>query len=68
MIYMIGGSPRAGKSILAQQFAARMQIGWISTDLLLEQLRVANVEGVTREWNATPEAITAAAEWFFPYL
>jgi 2-phosphoglycerate kinase len=68
MIYLIGGAPRAGKSILGQQVAANLKIGWISTDFLLELLRLRNDEGVKKEWNATPEAITANAEWFFPYV
>ncbi len=68
MIYLIGGAPRAGKSILAQRIAAKLRIGWISTDLLVELLRVKNVEGTKAEWNAAPEAIAAAAEWFFPCL
>jgi len=67
MIYLVGGAPRAGKSILGQQVAANLKIGWISTDLLVELLRV-NDESIKAEWNATPEAITANAEWFFPYL
>ena len=64
MIYLIGGAPRAGKSILAQQIAAKLQIGWISTDLLWEVLRVKDVDGTKIEWNAAPEAIAAKAEWF----
>lgn len=68
MIYLIGGAPRAGKSILCQQFAAELKIGWISTDLLMELLRVKNDRGVKAEWNANPEAIIANAEWFYPYL
>jgi len=32
----------------------------------MEVLRAKNVEGEKQEWGATPEAITAAAEWFFP--
>jgi len=68
MIYLIGGAPRAGKSILAQRVAARLKIGWISTDPLLELLRVGHVAGVKTEWDATPKAIAATAEWFFPYL
>ena len=68
MIYLIGGAPRAGKSILGQQVSAKLKIGWISTDLLMELLRAKNEEGVKVEWNAAPEAITADAEWFFPYL
>lgn len=66
MIYLIGGAPRTGKSILGQQLSAGLRIGWISTDLLQEVLRVRNEEKA--EWNATPEAIAATADWFFPYL
>ena len=68
MIYIIGGAPRAGKSILCQQVSAKLQVGWISTDLLLELLRLKNEEGVKTEWNAVPEAIIADAQWFYPYL
>lgn len=68
MIYLIGGAPRAGKSILAHQLAAKLRIGWISTDLLVDQLRLKNVPGVPSEWNASSEAILANADWFFPCL
>jgi hypothetical protein len=68
MIYLIGGAPRAGKSILGQQISAKLKIGWVSTDLLADLLRVKNDEGIKVEWNATPEAIKTNAEWFFPYL
>jgi hypothetical protein len=68
MIYLIGGSPRTGKSILSQRISANLRIGWISTDLLEDLLRVKNEVGVKVEWNADPGAIRAAAEWFFPYL
>ena len=68
MIYLVGGAPRAGKSILGQQVAANLKIGWISTDLLSTLLGMTNVEGIKTEWNATPEAITANAEWFLPYF
>lgn len=68
MIYLIGGAPRVGKSVLCKQFAARLRVGWISTDLLVDQLRFKQVEGVQTEWNATPDAIAANADWFFPCL
>jgi hypothetical protein len=68
MIYFIGGAPRVGKSILCQQVASKMKIGWISTDLLMEVLRAQNASGIKSAWNATQEAIVAKAEWFFPYL
>ena len=68
MIYLVGGAPRAGKSILGQQLSSTLNVGWVSTDLLRELLRVKNDEGVKGAWNAAPAAITAHAEWFFPYL
>ena len=68
MIYLIGGAPRVGKSILGQQIAAKLKISWVSTDLLVELLRVKNVAGTPSEWNADPGAIAARAAWFFPCL
>ena len=68
MIYLIGGAPRAGKSILGQRLCTTLKVGWVSTDLLMELLRVANAAGRKMKWDAAPEAITAHAEWFFPYL
>ncbi len=68
MMYFIGGAPRAGKTILGQRLCATLQVGWVSTDLLMELLRVKNVAGIKVKWDAAPEAITANAEWFFPYL
>ena len=68
MIYLIGGAPRTGKSILGQQFAAKQKISWISTDLLMELLRVKGDEGVKTKWDAAPQAIETNAEWFYPYL
>ncbi len=68
MIYLIGGAPRVGKSMLAQRLASRLQIGWISTDILYDVLRFKHEDGGKTEWNADPDAITATAEWFFPYL
>jgi hypothetical protein len=46
MIYLIGGAPRAGKSILGQSTSAKLNIGWISTDLLVDLLRLKNDDGV----------------------
>jgi hypothetical protein len=68
MLCFVGGAPRAGKSILTQRISAGLRIGWISTDLLVDLLRVKNDEGVKVEWNAAPEEIAATAEWVFPYL
>jgi len=68
MIYLIGGAPRVGKTILCQQIARRLGIGWISTDIVHDLLRLTNVEGIKHEWNAAPSAVVQSAEWFFPYL
>ena len=68
MIYLIGGAPRAGKSILGQRLCTTLKVGWVSTDILMELLRVANAAGRKMKWDAAREAITAHAEWFFPYL
>ena len=68
MMYFIGGAPRAGKSLLGQRLCTTLKVGWVSTDLLMELLRVANAAGRKMKWDAAPEAITASAEWFFPYL
>ena len=68
MIYLVGGAPRAGKSILGQQVSAKLNVGWVSTDVLIQLLRVKNEASTKAEWNAAPAAITANAEWFFPYL
>lgn len=68
MIYLIGGAPRVGKSILGQQLAAALRIGWVSTDLLMDLLRVGNEDGVNVAWDAAPATIVATAERFFPYL
>ncbi len=68
MIYFIGGAPRVGKTVLCHQFSAQLGIGWISTDILEDMLRFHHVAGIKTEWDASPSAITAAADWFFPSL
>lgn len=68
MIYLVGGAPRVGKSILGQRVSAKLNAGWVSTDVLMQLLRVKNEAGIKVEWNAAPPATTANAEWFFPYL
>jgi hypothetical protein len=68
MVYLAGGAPRVGKSLLAQRIAASLKIGWVSTDLLVELSRMKGDSDVPQEWNAAPEAIAATGDWFFPYL
>jgi predicted kinase len=59
MIYLVGGAPRSGKSILGQQVSAKLRIGWISTDVLAHMLKVKDDDGAKVEWNATTEIIVA---------
>ena len=68
MIYLIGGSPRAGKTLLTQALASKLKIGWVSTDLLYEVLRAKEVSKVKQTWDASPDAIITNADWFFPCL
>ncbi len=62
MIYFVGGAPRSGKSILGQRVVANLKIGWTSTDLLKDLLRVQDVEGGPAVWEADPQTIAASAE------
>lgn len=68
MIYLIGGAPRTGKSLLGQQVAVTLKSSWLSTDVLQALLHVKDAEGANAAWNAAPTAIMAKAESFFPYL
>ncbi len=68
MIYLVGGAPRSGKSILGQRVAANLKIGWTSTDLLKDLLRVQDAENVPEVWKPDPQTIEASAEWFYPFL
>jgi hypothetical protein len=67
LIYLIGGAPRAGKSTLAQQVSARLGIGWISTDVILEVIKVAEGEA-ERDWDASIESINSNSERFYPFF
>ncbi|MEY4548085.1 MAG: hypothetical protein RL685_4280 [Pseudomonadota bacterium] len=64
MIYLVGGAPRAGKSVLGQRVAQQLNVGWVATDVLRTLLKDEGGGG----WDASPEAITATANWFYPHL
>ena len=68
MIYLIGGAPRTGKSLLGQQVAVTLKSSWLSTDVLQALLHVKDAEEANAAWNAAPTAITAKAESFFRCL
>jgi hypothetical protein len=67
MIYLVGGAPRVGKSILCQRIATRRSLGWISTDVVMDILRMHASDAMHVQWNV-PASIPATAEWFFPSL
>ena len=66
MIYLIGGAPRAGKSILGQQVAANLKIGWISTDLLLTLLGMTKVDGIKTSGMQLPRQSRQMRNGSFP--
>ena len=68
MIYLVGGAPRTGKSILGQQVAVTLKSSWLSTDVLRDILTVKKDEGPKVGWSPGSATIAANAEWFFPYL
>ena len=55
MIYLIGGAPRSGKSILGQQVASQLNCSWISTDILYDMLRAKPLDGMISEWDASSQ-------------
>ena len=66
MLYLIGGAPRCGKTLLAQRVASALRAGWCSTDtvrdvvtMLLPGFEAAG--GVGRPPGAE-------ADLFFPYF
>jgi hypothetical protein len=67
MVYLIGGPPRCGKSVLARRLTTDCAIPFISTDLIW-----AVVEMSQPEWRTPmqkgPDRIPAAAKMFEPYL
>lgn len=44
MLYIVGGAPRAGKSILAQRMLAEQKVAYFSTDILMMGLATAMPE------------------------
>jgi predicted kinase len=64
VIYLVGGAPRSGKSILGQQVAAKLRIGWVATDVLRSMLKD---EGAAA-WDASPAAQPKTARAIFFWL
>jgi hypothetical protein len=53
VIYVIGGSPRCGETMLAKRVARRLGIGWISADVLEAIVRELAAAGGAK--NAFPK-------------
>lgn len=49
MIYLIGGAPRCGKTILAKKLAAKKKISWISTDSIWSIIKAVTPEKETKK-------------------
>lgn len=62
MIYLIGGTPRAGKSTLAKKLLERKSISYVPTDVLLHMVNETQSElSLTKPYSEIPEK-------FLPYL
>ena len=68
MIYMIGGAPRVGKTTLTHELSRKQQIGWVSTDALVQLLYGQDRPENQQKWDATPDTIRETAAWFYPSL
>ena len=69
-IFLIGGSPTAGKSYYTRILAEELKLPWISTDTIREQMReivnkkdYPNLYKELREIGAIPEAGDTTVKW-----
>ena len=67
VVYLIGGPPRCGKSVLARRLTAERAIPFIPTDLIWAVIEVSQPEWRT-PMHKGPDRIPAAAKAFEPYL
>jgi hypothetical protein len=67
VVYLIGGPPRCGKSVLARRLTTKRAIPFISTDLLWAVVEVNQPEWRT-PMQKGPDRIPAAAKMFEPYM
>lgn len=67
MIYLIGGAPRVGKSVLAKRVADTLQIPCISTDILCSKMKKAlSVEEKNGRFPLPPFSGTASENTLTP--
>ena len=66
MLYLIGGAPRCGKTLLAQRVASALDVGWGSTDTLRDVVNMVMPELYAAGGVGVPP--TAEADLFFPYF
>jgi hypothetical protein len=67
LIYLIGGAPPVGKTLLAERGARSLGASRISTDVLWVVIEVGVPDVGHIDWGKV-DAIAAHAERFFPYL
>ncbi len=66
VLYLIGGAPRCGKTLLAQQVASDLGAGWCSTDTVRDVVAMLRPDvGVAGGVGVPPGP---EADRFFPYL
>ena len=66
MLLLLGGPPRCGKTLLAQQVASTRRIGWLSTDTIRDVVNMLMPE--LYESGGPGRSPDPEADLFFPYF
>lgn len=66
VLYLIGGAPRCGKTLLAQRVASALGAGWGSTDTVRDVVGMVRVDFANAGGVGTPPG--PEADLFFPYF
>ncbi len=66
MLYLIGGAPRCGKTLLAQRVASALGAGWCSTDTVRDVVAMLSPDFASAGGAGVPPE--SEADLFFPYF
>ncbi len=66
MLYLIGGAPRCGKTLLAQRVASALGAGWCSTDTVRDVVAMLRPDFASAGGVGVPPG--SEADLFFPYF
>lgn len=66
MLYLIGGAPRCGKTLLAQRLASALGAGWCSTDTVRDVVTMLRPDFGAASGVGVPPG--PEADLFFPYF